>query len=153
MPHLQTAASPALDARQLGHILAVYDGLPETILSVEHALLLARRIQASVFILGLPLSLDRDTDAPAVRAEMVDELIAYIHAGRRLGLDVDAQCPDEVSHRSVERFIADLHIDQVVVPKVGAHTRPGTAALVRDLVQSCTVPLVICEDAPPEAAP
>lgn len=153
MPHLQAAASPALDARQLGHILAVYDGLPETILSVEHALLLARRIQASVFILGLPPPLDRAADAPAIRAAMVDELIAYIHAGRRLGLDVDAQCPDEVSRGSVERFIADLHIDQIVVPKVGEHTRPGTAALVRDLMQSCTVPLVICEDAPPETSP
>ena len=153
MPHLQTAASPALDARQLGHILAVYDGTPETVLAVEHALLLARRIHASVFILGLTRPVDRATDAPVARAAMVDELIAYIQAGRHLGLDVDAQCPDEVSRATVERFIAELHIDQVVLPKVGSHTRPDTFALARDLMQACPVPLVICEDALPDAAP
>lgn len=153
MPHLQTAASPAPDARQPGHILTIYDGSPETVLTVEHALLLARRIHASVFILGLAPSADHASDASAARAGVVDDLITYIHSGRHLGLDVDAQCPKELSRASVDRFMADLRIDQVVLPKVGDHSRVGTSALVRDLARSCPVPLILCEGAPPETAP
>jgi hypothetical protein len=153
MPPSPAIVPRPLQADSLGHILTIYDGLPNTAMAVEHAFMLARRLPASIFIVGIARRPETTTGGFPPPSPIVDDLIAYIHLGRRLGLDVDGQCLEEVSRELVERLIARQRIDQVVLPKFHGYPQSGTALLARDLMEACPVPLVICDDGSPKETP
>lgn len=123
-------------------LLVAYDASLCADRAVEHAMQLARTWNASLYVAALAPPGAKGT---AVGAQLMDDLIAFAHLGRRFGIDVDGSFVDSPNEVVLKQLMTSHQIDHLVVAHCSDAAPSDITRLLQNLVQDSPVPVTNLE--------
>jgi len=123
-------------------VLVLYDATPCADQAVEHALRLAQEWNASLYVVALAPT---DDGTHSRSSQLMDDLVAFAHLGRRLGIDVDGSFLDAPDQGVLEQLIASHRIDHLVMALCNDTEPNANARLLRALAENSPVPVTTLE--------
>lgn len=123
-------------------VLVPYDASFCADRAVEHALQLAHAWNASLYVVALASA---HVDGPAAGNRLMDDLIAFAHLGRRLGVEVDGSFLESPSTPVLKQLMASHRIDHLVVAVCKGAADSDNARLIQSLAQDSPVPVTTLE--------
>lgn len=123
-------------------VLVPYDATPCADQAVEYALRLAQEWNASLYVVALAPA---NADTHPRSSQLMDDLVAFAHLGRRLGIDVDGSFLDTPDQGVLKQLIASHRIDHLVVALCNDTAPNANAQLLRALAENSPVPVTTLE--------